>query len=799
MQWRTLVKNQPLAIIYRDTLISNTISLDWSVRLREPEEVSPDKRLRYKEEIDYYTELFNEMEGGFDNYISLILQDMLDLPFGGMSEIGRLDDDPKKRVVWVQHVDAASLIPTGNPEWPVMQAVPGLPSKPVVFPRRAVNRCYMNPRPEIKRKGWGMAPPEKVYLAIEMLYRGDRYYANLLLDTPEAGILDLLDMEEEDAKDWIESARELFGGIGGWKVPVLYEHEKAAQWIPFTRPPSDMLYDETTMKYAQVLAAGYGLRLSDIGMAELKGEKTLAGVIRGERQSRRTGYGTVRKKLRNHLNRILPPHLMLVWEEKDEEAKTEQARALSTYGLALGQLKRDGLLSPEEARSELVSTGLLEVEIDPQEVPEPEMPMGMPGHGMFEKPGEKTDKRKPFGKTTDEDRGRVKDEEKGKVSPTKGGRGGLGSFLKRQFGKREAETIKPKIAPDQVIERMKQVVQPGIAAIPEKAEPPRLRRLIKVITRAMVPMLQKTFGVIDDDAIERVWLPEMQALEFDLPSELDSLVIRQTTQELRDMLDEHLDDDPWWKTATAWEKSEILAIFRASYEAGLEDMALNMVRSLYEEGLASVPTLAPTIDFDLVDHKVIRALEHKAAEMVTHVDEGTKYFLKRIVVAGVRRGLSRQKMAAAIRDGQSAERILRDEGFMDDVIDQIMNGLIEMTEKRAMSIVNTEVKGALVAGQLEQIKRTGLTKKGWRHFGERGVTAAGNVHPCPVCVRNEELGFVPFEYLYETVFKRGGPQGDGKAPGPPAHPNVCHCSIVFDEAELFATVKKGEFAPWLGG
>ena len=765
---------------------SNTINLDWNVSLKEPEETKLEAQ---KEEIDYFTELFNNLEGDFDVYISLILQDMLDLPFGAMCEIGREGDKPDGKVLWAEHVDAATLVPTGNPDWPVLQQVPDLPSRPVVFPKHATNRAYLNPTTQIKRKGWGMAPPEKVYLAIEMLYRGDRYYANLLLDTPEAGILDLMDMSEEDATNWLESFRTLFAGIDGFKVPVLYQHQTPAQWIPLNRPPIDMMYDSTTLKYAQICCAGYGIRLSDIGMAELAGEKTLAGVIRGERQSRRSGYGTVRSKLKSHFERMLPPYMQFVWEEKDEEAKTSQARALSTYGLALGQLKRDGLLDPAEARLELVATGLLETEIDPEKVPEPEVPMGMPGQGIFDKPG----KRKPFGKPSDQDRGRIKGEDRAaRKPPTEGGRGEVTIT-------RQAEVSLHKATHDELIEKMNRIVQPAIQSIPDLAEPPRLRRLIKVITRAMVPMLQPTFQALDNETIERSWLPEMQALEFDLPSELDSYVVRQSAEELRELLEEHLEDDPWWKTASVWDKDQILAVFKEAYELGLEDMAIRIVRALYEEGLASTPVFSPTLSFNLVNKRTLSALETAAADMVTNVNDGTKYFIKRITVAGVRQGLARPKIAEAIRDGVKAEQILKTEGFMDDIISQILQGLIEMTERRALSIVNTETNRAMNAGHLEQLTRTGLQEKAWKHFGPRGITKKGNIHPCPVCTRNEELGFVPKDYLFETVFKRGGPEGDGRALTPPAHPEVCHCGVIFNEEELFATVKKGEYAPYLGG
>ena len=83
---------------------------------------------------------------------------------------------------------------------------------------------YISPRPDIKREGWGLAPPEKTYLALEMLNRGDYYYANLLIDTPAAGILDLGDMAQDSAEEWVKAWRKMLTGIDPFKIPVLYEH-----------------------------------------------------------------------------------------------------------------------------------------------------------------------------------------------------------------------------------------------------------------------------------------------------------------------------------------------------------------------------------------------------------------------------------------------------------------------------------------------------------------------------------------------------------------------------------------------
>lgn len=302
---------------------------------------------------------------------------------------------------------------------------------------------------------------------------------------------------------------------------------------------------------------------------------------------------------------------------------------------------------------------------------------------------------------------------------------------------------------------------------------------------------------LDDNQIVQYWLPEMMKLDWDLESELDSVVMRANINDTWDELEKHLEDDEWWRTASELEKARILRIYMTAFEVGLEDMALQIIRSLYEEGLRSEPYLI-NVSFDLVNPVTIAELETRAADLVKWVDQGTKTFIKRIITSGVRQGLSSPKIAQGIREGQAAEWILRQDDFMDDVEQLIRTGLVEMSEARSNSIVNTEINRAENQGKHKQMNESGLTTKKWVHLGERGVTDAGNQHPCPVCDANEKLGFVPMDYAYPTVFKTGGVDGKGGEHTPPGHPNVCHCTIIFNEDELFNLVEAGEYTPYTG-
>lgn len=364
-RWRTFVQNQPIAVAYRETLISYIQNLDWAVVPRDSEQQD-----ELKSEIDYYTKLFENTSGYYSDYdftthVEFILKDVLDLPFGGASEFGRENNDPAGRVVWIRPLDAGTLIPTLNRDWPVAQRVIEYnATNPVFFPAENISRIYMSPRTEIRREGWGMAPPEKIYLAMEMLWRGDRYYADLLINTPEAGILDLGDMEKTSALEWIKSFQDLMFGINAFKIPVTYEHTSETKWIPFGNLPNDIMFDNVTRKYAAIVGAGYGMTLSDIGMGGgANGGETLAGTIRGERHTNSSGKATVKKKLITYFNKFLPDTLKFKWIDYDAEEQVAKGRARLANAQATEIQIRNQVISPDEARRQTIQDGLITIAI----------------------------------------------------------------------------------------------------------------------------------------------------------------------------------------------------------------------------------------------------------------------------------------------------------------------------------------------------------------------------------------------------------------------------------------------------
>ena len=388
--WRGWVLKQPVAMVCRETLIATLLSLDWKITPRNS---------KYREELEptirHYTKLF--ANGGeydsigldYSGLIEWIAGDILDTPFGGAAELGRRGNLPDGRVVWVRPLDAGTLYPTLNADFPVVQYY--MQYEAVVFPRSFISRSFMSPHSMIWREGWGMAPPEKVYFALELLNRGDQYYANLLLDVPTAGILDLGDMEKSSAEEWINAFKSFVADTTqSFRIPVLYEHNNPVSWIPFGKVPNDIMFNQITMKYAALVAGAYGMSLSDIGLQTTSASgETLAGSIRQERRTKKTGFARIKAKVKSFFDRILPDILEFNFIDYDDELNVALGRARLASSQAFQTFKDMGVFSPQEIRSQSIQDGLFSVSLPDEIPPDAEEKVDGGGNGEPELIGDK--------------------------------------------------------------------------------------------------------------------------------------------------------------------------------------------------------------------------------------------------------------------------------------------------------------------------------------------------------------------------------------------------------------------------
>src|SRR3972149_9549682 len=115
-------------------------------------------------------------------------------------------------------------------------------------------------------------------------------------------------MEMDSALQWADSYKNFLAGkSSAFKIPILYEHTTKTEFISFGKVPNDIMFDRITLKYAAIVAAAYGMSLGDIGLQTTSASgETLAGSIRQERRTKRTGFARAKKKIKYLIESFLP-------------------------------------------------------------------------------------------------------------------------------------------------------------------------------------------------------------------------------------------------------------------------------------------------------------------------------------------------------------------------------------------------------------------------------------------------------------------------------------------------------------
>jgi hypothetical protein len=765
VRWRNVVRSDPIAIICRDRLIVYAQALPWAISAKNVDDAD-----KLEDDISYYQDFVLK---DFDIILDLLWQDALDLPIGGNTELVRwppnvlpsvevdgevyktTHPNPRGHIYKIVPIDGATLAPTYDPEFPMVQRIQGEVGNTAFFSKNEIARIVLTPRPEIRIKGYGMPPPQRIYMAITLAMYGNQYYAKLLMDTPEAGILDLIDMSQQDAQEWVSSYQTLLQGIDPQKIGVLYQHTTPAKWIPFGRPPSEMMYDSVSLKYNRITAAGYWLTLKDIGLDPAGG--TLAGEIRRQRESRLTGFGMIREKTKNFINNnILPHYLEFDWIERDDEAMAATGRARLLNAQAMKALVESGIIQVEDGQAQLKKDGLLTVELS--EKPEPLPALPAPPKPQNGKVGNETN------------------EELKRVPPSQGGRGDVGQTQRAVLGDPAISAVEPGSSN---FDRLGLVFKKAFDAILRKMGDIQLRRLVRASIKTQFPISSK--AIINLSETDRQnWAAERVKAWFGEPSIFDQIPqVQKIDKEALDELERLLEKDQWWKLPPETQ-AQILEVLTLAFSEGATVAAEMVQQFLYEEGLVNSPDLIG-LNFNLKNPVTIAELDATAAQLLTQVNNGTKYYMKRIISAGVDEGVSSQEIALRIAEGAGLDDILKESELVAKVTNRARQEIEGLSQKRINAIVGNEIAKAETNGRLKQWQEQGLTKKAWKHTGAD--------QPCPVCQANIDLGLVPMDHMYTSVF------GEATTPGPTGHPH-CHCHAEFDEKELIA--KAGELNAWNG-
>jgi len=679
--WRFVTKKQPIAMICISNHIMRIQGLPWDIRAKDA-----NRSDELKSQIEDHRKIIREFGGlGFINGIDVLLQDFYQIPFGAAIEPVRYSDG---RLFKIVRVDGGTLYPTNNPSLPVMQKVGSL--DPVYYKPDEIIRLYQSPRPEIDRQGWGTPPAEKIYLAMEALNRGDRYYAQLLLDTPEAGLLDLGDMSKDSAEKWLDSFRNMLSGIDAFKIPVLYQHNSPAQWIPFGRPPTDMLFDAITFKYAQIVCSAFGLTAGDVGIKG-PGSSGLSGQIRDERTSKATGYASLKARIIEAFNAVLPEELEFAFIDTDDELLVAKGRARSANAVAGRNLIESGAITPNEWRKQLIADGLVTIPL----TEEPDM--------------SEFDVIKEIDGTADQLELQKQQLEVSKIAaknkPVAGGNGGKGLNKQRQLRGGKLENVQGKepkpasaggqgeIKSEAVEESpLELLISRAYRNVKGKANSPRTRKLVKCALREIHPTIQIAISNGDYDVWKAEYIRAVFNIENSLPVETNTIINQQI-----ETFSQAIDNDRWW--ALELDETALGDTLEQPYSLGLYDAAQKINESLYEEGYTNKSEININV---LLSDESMEHLYKIAKSFIEKSDITNEFFLKRLSIAAV--------AEAAVDYPEvftgSVDDILSNDDFINHAAEIFLSNFDELMERewqRAITQQTTFVYDSAVERQYKEV------------------------------------------------------------------------------------------------
>jgi len=683
--WRRLVGQAPVVRACIQTLIMQITGLNWSIE-------SEDEKL-----AEYFEGVLNGADdgAGFENMVARVIEDTLTVPFGGAWEIGSYSDGT---VAWLAHLDGGLMKPTYQANFPYAQLDPWAGAlNSVLFRPGEVSRVMWQPQTNVRVYGWTRTPCMDCLPAIQGLLRSDRFWQTMMTDSPPVGILEVPGFNEDEARDWLEGWKTMVAGIDALKVPVLYggsaggDNVKAAQFIALAPSATEAQLPELVKRYAEMVCAAFGMNVGDLGL--FGQELRLAGATKLIELSKRQGLAHVLRRIKQRLDSdVLPDGVEFVWEdvELEDTIRRESARKIRADAIANLASPMIGVISPDEARQQLVADGILTVEL-PENAPAPP-----------EKPATAT----PTGDEAITTKG-TPEAQAGRSRP----------FAPVRQGADEDTRASPTTS--KAAREMGRLVGPWIAKIAASVTSVRIAALLK----AGIAAAQKAGGMEGATATLRILAPSA------------------AEQAIGDLLA----NEDWWRAPDIADRAaQVLGL---AYSEGLVETAQDIQRRLAANGI--VPSIHVGISIaQPTDPALLKALDARAYGLITNVDEGTDFLIRREIMAGVRAGISSPSIARRI------------------LVEQVRQGIVQFSRGRALTIVNTEINWASTQAALKQQASVGLTKRVWK-----GLPDACD----DICQPNIDMGPIGPDESFEDAW--------GSCDGPPGHPS-CLCWVTFDMGEL---------------
>lgn len=754
-RWR-IIASEPINRMARRMIQREISSLNFRIAPIDA------KSSQQKEAAEWYTEVWKD----FRNLTTRSLKTLCELPQGGAWEVGWIKpglygEGDKGTLSFVKYIDAGTLHPTVHPVFPIMQVDPinTLITQP--FRDEEIVRILGWPYDRFGLEWWQESPTEASFLAIEALSRIYTFSLKQLKDTPVAGILDMMDFSEKDAVAWAEGFREMLIGIDPVKIPILYEHEKPAKFLPLGNDFSDLEIPRQFNMYVDMVLSNYGLSINDLRIFNQDNTKTGSAVSR--KITLMQGISFFAEIIKDAVQSTLPPYLIFTYTEPDLEDERTRAQIRAANARTIQTL--DWLPVADKAR-QAVEDGVLTIDIDPEEIAKKAEAVGV-GMGGVQKPtpGQLTEGE---GRTVDDL------ENDAKRTATTGS---------KVFTKSLVDRIKDEITAsiDKAVATFKVATAPRTAKFPVTGSKFGIKteRAAKLLATA----LQKQFMAAGKRTTTKIIAKLVTDAQTQVPDLLTETIqdpMQAKSNGIDHYLEEKADDGVRNRIRLLLEETLLLEDF---YEIDDDDAFLDIIFEIlqlaYEDGLLAVAEMtqinlasrgvvtSPIVNlaFNVVDSTVIKFLKSLAANMVRNVNEGTKFFLRSMITEGALQNLG-----------------------VDEITDRIQQDLFglpadeagQLSRDRIRSIVTTELNRADTFGRLKQMKEIGLKLKKW-------LTRIEDV--CNLCLANEAFGSVKLTFQYDDVF--------GKTLGPPGHPRTCHCSLGADIGELETFDTQPDY--WTGG
>jgi len=219
--------------------------------------------------------------------------------------------------------------------------------------------------------------------------------------------------------------------------------------------------------------------------------------------------------------------------------------------------------------------------------------------------------------------------------------------------------------------------------------------------------------------------------------------------ELDQEIERLLDRSDWWQLPPEVH-DRLYKILQEMYMVGLNKAAARIEAMRF--GMTTPAALA--LGFQVDNPVLIELIDQHAAEMVVNVNQGTKFYLRKMLKEGVAQGMGASELVKLIQK---------------DLFGLPAAEAGKLPRQRILSIANYETNRAMSGAATLLREQLGLKFKQW---------FTNNVSPCDICLGNQAQGVVPHDFLYEGVF--------GQILNPPAHPRTCRCVVMAVEDEVRA-------------